>query len=161
MKKLDKDDIELLKLLQQGDLCVPKITKIAHLLKLPTSTVHSTIKKLEDIGAIKKYQAIVDSKKVGNDLTLFCVIKTKYEEGYASKERMHEFGEKLARIPGVLEVHACSSDWDFLVKIKAKNTDDYHETTQDKILRLGCIDELKSFVVYHTSKESLDAEPKL
>ena len=159
--KLDKTDLELLKLVQRGDLCVPRSTRIAHLLKIPTSTVHSKLKFLEGAGYIRKYQAVLNSKKAGNDLTIFAILKVRYGERYTGKAEIRDFGKKLAQIPELLEVHSCSADWDYLLKIKAKDTDEYHTVIQDKILKLGGLEKLESFVVYHTSKEELVVDPKI
>ncbi len=161
VQTLDATDKEILKLLQRGDLCVPRVTKIAHLMKLPTSTVHERIRKLEAGGQIRKFQAVLDSRRAGNDLTIFAVLKVQYAERYAGKEAIRKFGRQLAEVPEIQEVHSCSGDWDFLLKIKVKNTEEYATFTQDKILRLGGIDKLESFVVYHTAKESADIEPKI
>jgi DNA-binding Lrp family transcriptional regulator len=47
-----------------------------------------------------------------------------------------------------------------LLKIKAKNTEEYSKVAQEKILKLGGLEKLESFVVYHTAKEEFVVEPK-
>ena len=62
-EKLDKTDIEILRLLQQNSNRT--IKNIADLLGMTTTPVFDRIKKLEKRGFISKYAAILDSKETG------------------------------------------------------------------------------------------------
>ncbi|MDD5317213.1 MAG: Lrp/AsnC family transcriptional regulator [Candidatus ainarchaeum sp.] len=154
MEKLDATDRELLKLLQKGDMCKPGSTKLAHRLKAPITTVHSKLKRLEKLGVIKGYPAAVDGKKVGAGLTIFTVLKVNYAVRYKSGESIRKFGEELSRIPEVLELHSCSGDWDYLIKLKVKDSDDYARIGSEMILPLGGIERMESYIAYITHKES-------
>jgi|GEM_PF-1402902 len=154
MKEIDEKERELLNLLQKGDLCVPRTTRIAHALQIPTTTLHSKLKKLEACGIIRGYKVEIDGKKAGKSMIVFAVIKVNYEKTYYSKESMEALGARLAKIPEILEVHSCSGDWDYLVKVKVKDQDEYAKVAQDKILPLGGIQKLESYVSYVVFKES-------
>ena len=60
LEKLNKTDIEILRLLQQNSNRT--IKNIADLLGMTTTPVFDRIKKLEKRGFISKYAAILDSK---------------------------------------------------------------------------------------------------
>ena len=154
MKEIDEKERELLNMLQQGDMCVPRTTRLAHKLKMPTTTLHSKLKKLEKEGAIRGYRAEIDPKKVGKGLTIFAVIKVVYEKVYHSKESQEDFGSRLAKIPGVVEVHSCSGGWDYLIKLKVKDAEEYAQIAQARILPLGAIEKLESYVAYLTYNET-------
>lgn len=154
MKELDEKERQLLNLLQEGSLCVPRTTRLAHKLQIPTTTLHSKLKKLENDGIIKGYRADIDGKKVGKGMIIFAVIKVNYEKVYHGKAAMEDFGARLAKIPEILEVHSCSGDWDYLIKVKAKDADEYAKVAQSKILSLGGIQKLESYVSYITFKEN-------
>lgn len=154
MKDIDEKERELLNLLQKGDLCVPRTTRLAHKLQIPITTLHSKLKKFERDGVVKGYRAILDGKKVGKGMIVFAVIKVNYEKTYYSKESMEDLGTRLAKIPEILEVHSCSGDWDYLIKVKVKDSDEYANIAQKKILPLGGIQKLESYVSYITFKET-------
>ena len=52
MTKTKPIDKEILHLMQEKSLCVPQVSKLAQRLKLPVSTIHARIKKLEEDGII-------------------------------------------------------------------------------------------------------------
>ena len=67
---------------------------------------------------------------------------------------MEGFGEKLAKIPEVQEVHVCSADWDYFLKVKAKDSDDYRRIATEEILPLGGIEKSMSYISYGCFKET-------
>ena len=69
--KLKEEDKKLLNLIQRGDMCVPRVTKLAHELSLPTSTVQTKLEKFRRLGLITGFSAILDPEKVGKGLTAF------------------------------------------------------------------------------------------
>ncbi len=147
-------DVELLNLLQRGDMCVPSATKIARAMGVPVSTVHSRIKALQKNGLVKGYQAIVDKKKVNAGMTIFSVVKMKYPSAWPERKGLETKGELFAKIPEVQEVHTCSGDWDYLLKIVVKDQDEYYRVSTEKILPVGDIERSESKVVYNTFKDS-------
>jgi Lrp/AsnC family leucine-responsive transcriptional regulator len=154
MVELDKTDRQLLALVQKGDMCKPSTTTLAHRLGLPTTTVHNRLRRLEKDGIVAGYHASVDAKKAGKEMTVFTVVKVIYPQTYSDMKKVAEFGKKLAAIQEVQEVHVCSGDWDYLLKVKAKNSVDYYQIATNKILPLGGIEKLMSYVAYETVKET-------
>ena len=70
MSDLDLIDLKLLELLQQnGKLSTKEIAKHVNLSPTPD---HERIRRLEREGIIKKYEALVETEKVGNGLIVFC-----------------------------------------------------------------------------------------
>jgi|ETN02SMinimDraft_4_1059925.scaffolds.fasta_scaffold196047_1 Lrp/AsnC family leucine-responsive transcriptional regulator len=153
---IDSIDTSLLKLLQKDGYCVPKTTKLAKELNLPAATVHSRIKKLVDKGVIQTFQAVLDGKKAGKSLIVFTILKVVYSDRYSDKKSMLDFAKKLTDIPEVMEVHSCSADWDYFLKMKVKDTTDYNRVLTEELLPLGGIEKSESVVVYGTYKENLN-----
>ena len=73
--KLDKTDIEILRLLQQNSNRT--IKNIADVLGMTTTPIFDRIKKLEKKGFIDKYAAILNSRMLGLKLTVFVGITLK------------------------------------------------------------------------------------
>lgn len=154
MKDLDETDKKLLNLIQRGDLCVPRVTKIAHLMKLPTTTIHTRLKKLQKSGIIEGYLGRVDSKKAGLGLTTFTILKVEYPKRYTETKQVEDFGKKLAQIPEIQEVHVCSGRWDYFLKVKATSPENYAKMIFERLTPLGGIVQSESNVVYKTFKET-------
>ena len=73
--ELDKIDIGILNLLQKD----AKITHkgIAYSLNISPTPVHVRVKRLEEMGYIKRYVALVDHKKVGRGLLAYTQVQVK------------------------------------------------------------------------------------
>lgn len=93
--KLKPIDKEILELLQNGDLCVPRITKIAHKLQLPTSTVQAKIIRMEREGLIRGFSAVLDPEKLGNGYVVFLLGQAKFGESFD----IDRLANRFAKIP--------------------------------------------------------------
>jgi Lrp/AsnC family leucine-responsive transcriptional regulator len=74
------------------------------------------VKKLEGGGIIKGYQAVVDGKKVGKDITAFIGVSI------GNQRDMDRFAAQMLQRPDVLECHHVTGDESFILKAKSANT---------------------------------------
>jgi DNA-binding Lrp family transcriptional regulator len=116
--KLDKMDRVLLRMLQR-DSRIP-LQKIATKLKVPKSTVHYRIRRLEREDLIQGYYAKLDASKLGYDYMAVVLVRAKYGPQYHKK-----VGLKLSRVPGVWAVYYVLGDFDFILLIRAVDREDY------------------------------------
>lgn len=151
---MDEIDKKILHALQEGAFCAPKVTQIGEALKMPPATVYVRIKKMQEAGIIKDYVAVPDPQKVGKNVTIFVVLKINYDTHYRGSKLFNDFLKGLSKIPEVVEIHVCSGSWDYLLKLRVKDTDDYGQLIMNKILPLGGIEKAESYVTYKTFKES-------
>src|SRR3989338_8644992 len=151
---MDETDKKILELVQKAEYCKPNLTALSEQLKRSVPTLHARIKKLEDRGIIQGYMANVDPKKAGEDMTIFIIIRVEYKSFYEDEGKQREFAKKLTEIPEVKEVHICGSDWDYLIKVRVKDADDYYKVAMEKIMPLGHIKKLESVVAYTTFKDT-------
>lgn len=119
--KLKPEDKKLLNLIQEEDACVPRVTKIAHKLGLPTSTVKTKIDKFKKLGVIKGFSGILDPVKVDRSFVAFKFGAKKFKE----PNDLDVIGKKLAKIPEVEEAHFLVGEWDYVVKIRLKDKLEY------------------------------------
>jgi len=152
--KLQDGHKKILKLLQEGDYCVPKVNAIAKKLKMPATTVQSRVNRMLKEGVLTGCYGQVDPKKVDRKLTIFAVVKVFYPEKYSSEKVIDEFASKLAKIPEIQGVYTCSGDWDYLIKLQVRDTEHYNEVSNKKVLPLGGIEKLKSIIVYESFKDT-------
>jgi len=115
---VDKTDKLLLRIIQQ-DSRIP-LQKIARKLRVPKSTVHYRIGRLEREEIIEGYYAKLNAGRLGYDYMAVVLVKAKYGPQYHKK-----VGLRLSKIPGVWAVYYVLGDYDFIVLIRATSRDDY------------------------------------
>jgi DNA-binding Lrp family transcriptional regulator len=129
--KLKLIDKQILNLIQDEDLCVPRITRIAHKLGLPTSTVQARINKLKDWGVIIGCTVLINPDKVDKKLVAFVLGQAKLGPQMNLEGPIPE----LLKIKEVQEVFFITGDYDYLIKIRVRDQDEYYEVIK-KIARL-------------------------
>jgi DNA-binding Lrp family transcriptional regulator len=117
-KGLDDIDLNLLSILQ-GD-CRTSLERIATRLRVPKSTVHYRIKKLERVGILEGYNARVNASRLGYDYLAIVLVRARYGPKYHEK-----VGRRLAKSSGVWAVYYVLGDIDFIVLIRARDREDY------------------------------------
>ncbi len=112
---LDNIDLKILSILQNNGRC--HLAEIAKEVDLSSPAVMERVKKLETSGIIKGYQAVLDPKKVGKDVTAFVgvsVAHQKYIDGFAAF---------MMNQRDVLECHHVTGEESFILKVKTTNTE--------------------------------------
>ena len=74
-------------------------------------------KALEDAGIIKGYQAVLDPKKVGKDVTAFVGVSVSHQK------YIDAFAALVARQPDVLECHHVTGRHTLMLKVRTTNTE--------------------------------------
>lgn len=132
LKPVDKN---LLNLVQDEDMCVPRVTRIAHKLGLPTSTVQSKLNAFKKAGIIKGYAAFLDGEKIGKGFVAYKLGGKKFRQ----ESDLETYGKKLAAIPEVQEVRFLVGEWDYLCKMYLRDEKHYTEIAPKiAILLDGC-----------------------
>src|SRR6185295_11341061 len=88
------------------------------------------VKKLEESGVILSYQAILDGRALGLDVTAFIGLTISQPTSIQVVE------QKVTEIPEVLESHHVTGDYTLLVKVKTRNT----QSLEELIRQLRSID---------------------
>ena len=123
---------KLIPLFKEG-YCTPQIARIAKRLKQPSTTIHYNIKKLEKEKAIKAYKAVFDYKKIDEGYCVFILISLSPDE-YGNPEKI---GAELAKHPQVESVDIVTGNWEMIVKMRAKDMDEYYHLVKNVISRKG------------------------
>ncbi|MCR4583550.1 MAG: Lrp/AsnC family transcriptional regulator [Prevotella sp.] len=132
---LDETDLQIMRILQKNAKLTTK--ELADAVHLTPTPVFERQKRLERLGYIKKYVAVLDADKLNQGLLVFCKVKL--------KQINHELGDAFARhiqrIPEVIECYNISGQYDYLLKVRSANMKQYQQFVLNK---LGDIDNLSS-----------------
>jgi DNA-binding Lrp family transcriptional regulator len=144
---LDKMDKEILNILQNDSTIAVK--DIAEKIGLSTTPTYERIKYMEEAGIITKYVALIDRKKVGLNLLVYCNITLKEQ----SKKTLVDFERSVTKIPEVIELISISGTYDYMLKIVATDIAAYNEFVMNVIANLPNIGQYHSSIVLNEVKK--------
>ncbi len=153
--KLDEKDLAILALIQRN--CKLTARQIARKINSPITTVFAKMKRMEELGVIKEYKAILDSQKLNGGTTAFILASVTYRtKNNETKFSQRGVAEEIAKFPEVQEVHIITGDWDLLIKLKAENVDRIGKFVIDKLRLVKGIEKTLTCVVFETCKETTE-----
>lgn len=135
MEQLDEIDLKLLKLLSNDSSRT--IKELAREVSLSSSPVITRIKRLEASGYIKKYIALLDPEKFNRGFMVFCNIRLKHHD----RKIGHSFVADILKIDEVVECYNISGDYDFFLKVLARDMMHYQDFVFNK---LGSVESIGS-----------------
>ncbi len=139
---------EILEIIEQD----PKIdpAEIAKLIGQSETEVRSRIKELEDSGIIRKYKAVIDWDKVGEEY-LFAIIELKITLG--DRSGYDEIARRIANFNEVRSVRLISGDHDFSLTVRGHSMKDVAFFVAEKISTLDQVQSTVTHFVLKTYKE--------
>ena len=142
---LDETDKAILRILQKSShLTVKELAEKVHLSPSPT---FERQKRLERLGYIDRYMAVVNPHKVGNNILVLCNIRLKQH----TQQLIQEFMDAVQHIDEITECYNTSGDFDFLIKVYIKDMKSSQHFMLHKLGTIPCIGSLNSiFVIDHT-----------
>ena len=146
---LDKIDILILRELQKDAKLTTK--ELAAKVNLSPSPTFERQKRLEREGYIQRYVAVVDPIKVGNGIMVLCNVRLKHH----SKEFSRRFTSVIAGIDEVVECFNTSGEYDYMLKIYARDMRHYQDFILGTLGDLDCIGSLHSIFVIGEVKNTL------
>jgi len=151
--KLDEKDLAILTLIQENS----KLTanQIAKKISAPITTVFAKTKRMEEMGIIKQYRAILSAEKLNLGTAAFILAAVSYrtkEDDNPVTQR--DVAEEIAHFPEVQEVHIITGDWDLLVKLRAENVESVGKFVVDKLRRIKGLEKTLTCMVFETVKET-------
>lgn len=148
MEILDKIDRKILGLLQvDARLTIQEIGQRINLSKTP---VHERIKRLERAGVIDRYVTILDKKKLGNPLMIYCQVTLDRQ----TRDAFADFDAAVRELPEVLECNRVSGTFDYLLKIVSRDMDTYNRFYQEQLSVIAGTLHISSFFVMAEVKNS-------
>lgn len=144
MLTLDAIDRRLLSVLQRSG----RVTnaELAEAVNLSASSCHRRVQRLESEGIIARYVAILDARRMGRPTTVFVEITLQSQ----ADEVLEAFERAVARVPDLLECHLTAGTADYLLKILARDTDDFARIHRQYLTRLPGVAQMHSSFALRT-----------
>lgn len=149
---LDSKDLKILEILQEN--CRITMRELASRIKSPITTTYSKVKRLEKLGLIKRYSAILNPKKLGLGTTAFVLVSFSYGAREGGRLNQREVARKIALLPEVQEAHIVTGDWDIILKVRVTDVDELGKFIVDKLRLVEGVEKTLTSVVLDTIKET-------
>lgn len=141
---LDTTDRELLALLQSD----ARMTNaaLAEAVHLSPSACLRRIRRLEEIGVVTGYVAVLDRALIGRGTSVFVEITLTSQH----EDQLDEFETQVAAVPEVLSCHLMAGNSDYLLHVAADDVLDYERIHKTHLARLPNVAQLRSSFALRT-----------
>ncbi len=143
---MDDKDHRMLEILQQ-DARTPQ-AEIARRVGLSAASVNERIHKLERDGVIVGWVALLDDRKVGNDITAFVEVFIEHPR----HER--EFVRLMRALEEVQECHYVAGEFSCLLKVRVPDRRSLRALVLDRLNALEGVRQTRTLIVLETAKET-------
>jgi len=143
---LDDIDRRILAILQRNSRT--PLREISKEVGLAESTIYERIKKLKERGIINRFTVILDPDALGFRILAFVLIKV--QAGMYSR-----VAEELKKHPEIVEVYETTGDYDMLVKIRTRSSEELNSFL-DRIGGIEGVESTHTMVVLKIHKETTE-----
>ena len=146
---IDAIDKSILRLVQQNSKYT--IKELSSKLNLTPTPIFERIKRLEKEGYITSYRAVINRKKIGLSLLVFCNVSLKqHEASFISK-----FEKDIQQLTEVIECFHTGGMFDYLLKVVVQDMDVYQHFISKKLATIDNIRQVQSSFVMAEVKSTL------
>ncbi len=139
--QLDESDRAILQQLQQ-DSSISN-AELARRINLSPPAVHARVKRLEQLGFIQGYVAILDREKLGYDMLCFIQVSLSVHQ----PEQVADFRRRISQMPEVLECHHVTGSIDYLLKVAVCNREDLQRFLMERLTPIPYIARIQTSLV--------------
>lgn len=125
------------------------ITELSRRIGLSKSPTQARLKRLEEIGAIQGYRALLDPIKLGLDHIAFVEVRM----SQTRESALAAFNDAVAKIPEIEQVHLIAGNFDYLLKVRTANINSYRKVLAEKISTLPHVSATSTYVAMQAVKE--------
>lgn len=145
--ELDKIDLQILKILQQNG----RITnlQLSNEISLSPAPTLERVRKLENLGYILSYHALVDEEKLGLGIKTFIQVSLDFHKN----NTIQTFLEEIQEIKEITECHHVTGQCDFLLKVYVKDIKAYEQLIMQKISRITVVKTFQTMIIMSTNKK--------
>lgn len=144
---LDRIDRNILAaLLADGRLSMASLAAKVGLSKTP---VQARVRRLEDAGYIRGYQAIVDREKMGEGHVAFVQVKL----SDTRSDALEAFNRAVRQVVEIEQCHMMAANFDYLLKVRTRDIGAYRRVLGERISALPHVAQTSTYVAMETVKD--------
>ena len=149
---LDRIDRRLLDLLQRD----AKLSNLdlASRVGLSPSPCLRRVKRLEEMGLIRHYVAILDAAKLGLGLTAYATVRMANHGDSPKRSAMRSFRDVVQDWHEVVACYAMTGEMDYLLRVQTIDLDHYSRFVMDKLLRHPSVLDVRSSFMLDRIKDT-------
>ena len=142
---LDAKDLQILEALKQnGRASTQAISKKT---RIPITTVHHRMKKMEESGVIKGYTVVIDNKKLGRPFSAYILITVDYRLLKEKKTTQYDIVKKLKQSDSVEEASMLTGGADIIIRVRSKDIDELNEFVTIYLRNIDGIEKTQTAIV--------------
>ncbi|MCR8550372.1 Lrp/AsnC ligand binding domain-containing protein [Salipiger sp. P9] len=125
------------------------ITELAKRIGLSKSPTQARLRRLEELGVIRGYRAILDPIRLGLDHVAFVEVRMLDTR----ESSLAAFNAAVAAIPEIEQVHLIAGNFDYLLKVRTADMRSYRRVLAEKISTLPHVSATSTYVAMQAVKE--------
>ena len=98
------------------------------------------VKALQAAGIVQRYVALVDPGAVGQGLQ--AVVEVRLDR--QTSDSVARFEKEILKFPQVLECYLMAGDWDYVLRVVARDLDEFREFCVNRLARIAGVGNVKS-----------------
>jgi Lrp/AsnC family leucine-responsive transcriptional regulator len=149
---IDRIDRHLLDLLQTDGRLSNQ--ELASRVGLSPSPCLRRVKRLEELGLIRHYVAILDAAKLGLGLTAYATVRMDKHSDSPKRSAMHSFRDVVQDWKEVVACYAMTGEMDYLLRVQTVDLDHYSRFVMDKLLRHPSVLDVRSSFMLERIKDT-------
>ncbi|WP_186093169.1 Lrp/AsnC family transcriptional regulator [Burkholderia gladioli] len=154
--ELDAIDRRILAILQENGRLANQ--EIAERVNLSPSPCLRRIRRLEEMGVITNYVALLDPKRLGLDLLAYVSVRLEKRGGVAAGEggatHSERFRAAVQAWPEVVACHAMTGDMDYLLRVQVEDMAHFSRFVQEQLLHHPSVIDVKTSFALESFKET-------
>ena len=116
---------------------------------LAPSSMLERVRRLEERGVIKKYQAVLDSKALGYDVQALVMINLDQHQAGP----IDEFEAKVGAVPEVKACYHVTGRYDYILHVVVRDIDHLGELVKHSLAGIPGVEKQETFLALDTIKE--------
>jgi Lrp/AsnC family transcriptional regulator len=146
--ELDNTDRAILRLIQED--AAMSVAEIADKVSLSSSPCWRRIKRMEDIGIIKRRVTLLDREMLGLDFEVMASVKLTLP----NRENLEAFERAIQDWPEVVDCATVTGAVDYMIRVVTKDMHSYDSFLRDRLLGLGLVSDVQSRIVMRVAKRT-------
>jgi Lrp/AsnC family transcriptional regulator for asnA, asnC and gidA len=144
--KIDDKDLQILDILHEhAEYTIRQIAKKA---LLPPTTVLHRLKKLKELGVIKRYTIETDRKKLGKTLSAYVLISVDLKSLKEKGKTQYDVAKALRKIGQIEKVDIVTGESaDIIVRLHATDIEDFNSVVLERIHLVDGVAKTTSMII--------------